>query len=82
MVEGLNGKIPLNTAGNLAGRELVDNPATTGYNEIGTPTFTHASHLGTTPSEINPGYVLQAPFDASDVTYDPTMRRHPARPVR
>ncbi len=42
MVIGLNGRIPLNTAGNLAG-----------------PGAAHATHLGTSVSELDPTYALQ-----------------------
>ncbi len=45
MVIGLNGRIPLNTAGNLA----------SGRNS-------HAQHLGTSVSEIDPSYGLQNAF--------------------
>ncbi len=70
MVVGLNGRIPLNTAGNLNARAVVDDPATTG-DETGLPLFDHASHLGTSPSEINPKFALQNAVDtnaASGVT--------------
>jgi len=46
MVIGLNGRIPLNTAGNLAG----GGPGSGG---------THAAHLGNSVSEIDPTYALQ-----------------------
>ena len=67
MVVGLNGKLPLNTAGNLNARVDVDNPqnppgiayATTTVDEAGMPLFDHASHLGASPSEINPSFALQ-----------------------
>jgi hypothetical protein len=49
MVIGLNGRIPLNTAGNLAGGHF-GNPAT------------HAAHLGNSPSELDPTYGLQNAF--------------------
>ena len=50
MVIGLNGRIPLNTAGNLAG-------------SVGTGT--HAAHLGNSVSEIDPTYGLQNGFHAT-----------------
>ena len=50
MVIGLNGRIPLNTAGNLAG----GGPGSGG---------THAAHLGNSVSEIDPTYGLQNGFD-------------------
>jgi large repetitive protein len=59
MVIGLNGRIPLNTAGNLAGQN-----ATT-LN----PTYAHTQHLGNTVSEIDPTYALQNgfnPFNAAN----------------
>ncbi len=65
MVQGLNGKLPLNTAGNLAGRELADDPTTPNINELGQPTYNHTSNLGVSPSEINPRFALQAPFDVN-----------------
>ena len=45
LVIGLNGRIPLNTAGNLAAT------AATGA--------THAAHLGNSVSELDPTYALQ-----------------------
>jgi hypothetical protein len=48
-VLGLNGRIPLNTAGNLQGRTV-----------SGSPTLSHTSHLGYSPSEINPLYALRS----------------------
>jgi len=52
MVIGLNGRIPLNTAGNLAG----GGPGSGG---------THAAHLGNSVSEIDPTYALQNGFDST-----------------
>ena len=49
MVIGLNGRIPLNTAGNLAG----GGPGNGG---------THAAHLGNSVSEVDPTYGLQNGF--------------------
>ena len=49
MVIGLNGRIPLNTAGNLAGGGV----GSGGY---------HASHLGNSVSEVDPTYGLQNSF--------------------
>ena len=49
MVIGLNGRIPLNTAGNLAGGR-------------GTNPSTHAAHLGNSVSEVDPTYGLQNGF--------------------
>ncbi len=54
MVIGLNGRIPLNTAGNLAG----GGPGSGG---------THAAHLGNSVSEIDPTYALQNAFQFGDV---------------
>jgi hypothetical protein len=72
MVIGLNGRIPLNTAGNLAdltevaGLNVPASPATP-------PTYysgpTHASHLGNSVSEVDPTYALQNAFDP--LTGDP-----------
>ena len=50
MVIGLNGRIPLNTAGNLAGGGLGNGG-------------THAAHLGNSVSEIDPTYGLQNGFN-------------------
>jgi hypothetical protein len=62
LILGMNGKIPLNTAGNLQGRAVIDDPTTTPAVEVpGDPNYSHTSHLGTSPSEINPRYALQAP---------------------
>ena len=57
MVIGLNGRIPLNTAGNLAG----------GRNGNGAY---HASHLGNSVSEVDPTYGLQNGFNynSHDIT--------------
>ncbi|WP_169980515.1 hypothetical protein [Tautonia rosea] len=66
MVVGTNGRLPLNTAGNLNGRLLVDDPTTPNFDEAGLPLYDHASHLGYSPSEINPQYALQNAFDATD----------------
>jgi hypothetical protein len=81
MVIGLNGRIPLNTAGNLA--DLRDASAqVTGYNPNATPPppFTpvfgsgagpsHASHLGNSFSEIDPTYGLQNGFNPSNNSND------------
>ena len=59
-VIGLNGKIPLNTAGNL---QNLSNDSTTGNN--GVPQFSQASHLGYSPSEIDMTFALQNAFDAN-----------------
>ena len=62
MVIGLNGRIPLNTAGNFAGNvggiEVV--PGTL-PNIDGGPS--QALHLGNSPSEIDPTYALQNAFN-------------------
>ncbi|MFO0956958.1 MAG: hypothetical protein U0800_05755 [Isosphaeraceae bacterium] len=56
-VIGLNGKLPLNTAGNLQARSLRDlNDDNLPDNE---PMWDHASHLGYSVNEINPKYALQ-----------------------
>jgi hypothetical protein len=47
MIQGLNGRLPLNTAGNLQGRDF-----------NGAPSTDHTSHLGTSPSEVNPKYAF------------------------
>ncbi|MDX2037390.1 MAG: hypothetical protein SFX72_12125 [Isosphaeraceae bacterium] len=77
MVLGLNGRLPLNTVGNLHGRDM--NPPTGGDLPIfdqpdamgnvllsypDRPTWTHASHLGYSVNEINPIFALQNACDA------------------
>jgi hypothetical protein len=62
MVIGLNGRIPLNTAGNLAG-----NISGVG----GGPT--HAAHLGNSVSEVDPTYGLQNAFVSSALANDSTF---------
>ncbi len=59
MVVGLNGRLPLNTVGNLNQRFAgIDDPATA-IDDTKVPLFDHASHLGYSPSEINPRFALQ-----------------------
>jgi large repetitive protein len=48
LIIGLNGRLPLNTAGNLALRD-----------KFGNNLFDHAAHLGNSPSEIDLRYALQ-----------------------
>ena len=63
MVIGLNGRIPLNTAGNLAGQTTGiqfapgPHPLTYGGGAV------HAQHLGNSVSEIDPMYALQNGFN-------------------
>jgi hypothetical protein len=52
MVIGLNGRLPLNTAGNLQRRDATL-----------TPMFDHADHLGFSPSEIDLKFAFQNGFD-------------------
>ncbi|WP_337173834.1 hypothetical protein [Paludisphaera sp.] len=59
MVIGLNGRMPLNTSGNMAARGGV-----TGDD----PQSGHAAHLGNSVSEIDPSYGLQNFYDAA-LTY-------------
>ena len=72
MVIGLNGRIPLNTAGNLAGDRR----------------RRHAQHLGNSVSEIDPTYALQNAFvfgnDARSVQSlgDSRTRQSSAVPIR
>ena len=73
MVLGTNGRLPLNTAGNLQGRLLANAP--TDYSlypiitpQAGDPTYNHTSHLGASPNEINPLYALQNAPDTLDTT--------------
>jgi hypothetical protein len=80
MVIGLNGRIPLNTAGNLQRRALANldkdgngtiDLRTNANNQLdlflsdayaGWPMARHASHLGYSPFEVNPGYGLTTPL--------------------
>ncbi|MEW4568754.1 hypothetical protein AB1L88_12885 [Tautonia sp. JC769] len=66
MVVGTNGRLPLNSAGNLNARLAVDDPTTPNFDEAGLPLYDHASHLGYSPSEINIQYPLQNTFDPTD----------------
>ena len=66
LVVGLNGRLPLNTAGNLHDRNLgitiADRdfgPPVQDIANAGAQEFNHASHLGTSPSEVNPKYALR-----------------------
>jgi hypothetical protein len=52
MVIGLNGRIPLNTAGNLQNLAQGNQP-----------NFTQASHLGNSPSEVDMTFALQNAYD-------------------
>ena len=65
MVIGLNGRIPLNTAGNLAGGRSANSA-------------THAAHLGNSVSEVDPTYGLQNGFvfatDAAAAFTSPSLR--------
>jgi hypothetical protein len=72
MVIGLNGRLPLNTAGNLAGTA---GAAVTGSSG-GTPVSDgsgaiHSLHLGNSTSEIDITYALQNAYNSS--TTDPTL---------
>ncbi len=55
-VIGLNGRIPLNTAGNMQKRDPSGVP-------LNPPE--HATHLGNSPSEVDPRYALQNAFGAA-----------------
>lgn len=64
-VTGLNGKMPLNTAGNLQDR-INDGIIDASGNLVAGanytyPNFNHTSHLGNSPSEINPRFAFQVP---------------------
>jgi hypothetical protein len=71
LVLGLNGRMPLNTVGNLQGRDVAAYEATNAGAALrfpaNLPSFDHVSHLGYSPSEINPKFALQVP-----APYDPT----------
>ncbi len=73
-VLGLNGRLPLNTAGNIQGRQLSSlqippapgTPPPSPYPlpyTVGDPTFYHTSHLGASPTEINPAYLFMTATD-------------------
>jgi hypothetical protein len=67
MVIGLNGRLPLNTAGNLAGTVggITNTTGTTAPPTVyGGPG--HALHLGNSSSEIDPSYALQNGFDPAN----------------
>ena len=70
-VLGLNGRLPLNTAGNL--QNLVDR-------QSGQPNFEHASHLGNSPSEIDLTYALQNAYDPTQATNNPFTFTPPLNP--
>jgi hypothetical protein len=57
LVIGLNGRIPLNTAGNLAGTSATG--------------ATHAAHLGNSSSEVDPTYALQNANQGPAIDADP-----------
>lgn len=63
MVLGLNGRLPLNTAGNLSALQsysVVDpNTGALLTPAVGTPLFTHASSHAYSVNELNPLYALQ-----------------------
>ena len=63
MVIGLNGRIPLNTAGNLAGSGA-----------------SHAAHLGTSVSELDPTYALQNANQGPAIDADPFNKTGIAMP--
>lgn len=92
MVIGLNGRLPLNTAGNLQKRTPTDVNVDE-FDAMGTPTGDvdidyqagqslnrHASHVGYSPFEINPGFALtnsvglDVPVDAAPPDYPLTHR--------
>ncbi len=61
-VLGLNGKLPINTAGNVDGRntnpQLADPTNSSLRLTMGKPNGMHVSHLGYSPNEINPSFAL------------------------
>ena len=71
MVIGLNGRIPLNTAGNLAGPVAgVPFPPGTAPGATVSSGHGHSLHLGNSTSEIDPMYVLQNGFNfANDAVF-------------
>ncbi|HEX8203990.1 MAG TPA: hypothetical protein VF590_26175, partial [Isosphaeraceae bacterium] len=63
-VVGLNGRLPLNTAGNLQKRGIPI-PAN---DTFPVPLFDHASHLGYSPNEVNPEYAFAASASSNPVS--------------
>ncbi len=63
MVIGLNGRIPLNTAGNLASQNSANSNLTAGYS--------HTEHFGNSVSEIDPTYALQNAYQGQVSDFDP-----------
>ncbi len=65
LVVGLNGRLPLNTAGNLHDRDIGVTVADRDFGPAvasavpGVPKFNHTSHLGTSPTEVNPKFALR-----------------------
>jgi len=71
MVLGTNGRLPLNTAGNLQGRLLATAPYDNALGitpQPGDPTYNHTSHIGASVNEINPLYALQNAADTRDAS--------------
>ena len=69
-VIGLNGRLPLNTAGNLQARKLF-NDSSPGI-PVGAPLWTHTSHLGYSVNEINPLFALQNAYLFPGIPTDAT----------
>ncbi len=83
MVIGLNGRMPLNTAGNLANWDNgVSVPVTVptmpptppAQTAIGGPG--HAAHLGTSVSEVDPSYGLQNAYFQGQIPVPPANPQH------
>lgn len=70
MVLGLNGRMPLNTAGNIQGLDI-----------SGFPTWDHTSHLGTSVNEINPKFALQNFTGIGYSQFDNPVAGPPQTPV-
>ena len=71
LVIGLNGRIPLNTAGNLAA--TVTTQAAHLGNSVSEldPTYAQAAHLGNSVSELDPTYALQNANQGPTIDADP-----------
>ena len=71
LVIGLNGRIPLNTAGNLAGQSWNPRAPSAGHAHVQLRRATHAAHLGNSVSELDPTYALQNANQGPAIDADP-----------
>jgi hypothetical protein len=66
LIVGLNGRLPMNTAGNLHDRDFGVRLANKNFDTptavpgaAGEAVFNHTSHLGTSPTEVNPKFAFR-----------------------